>query len=49
MLVQGQTTNFGNITFDYANKLWYTMVEKVIIASKEEVNFHFKNGAVLSI
>jgi hypothetical protein len=25
------------------------MVEKVIIASKEEVDFHFKNGVVISI
>lgn len=38
-----------DLVSEFDEKLWYTMVEKVIIASKEEVNFHFKNGAVVSI
>lgn len=38
-----------DLVSEFDGKLWYTMVEKVIIASKEEVDFHFKNGAVISI
>ena len=38
-----------DLVSEFDEKLWYTMVEKVIIASKEEVDFHFKNGAVISI
>lgn len=38
-----------DLVSEFDEKLWYTMVEKVIIASKEEVDFHFKNGVVISI
>lgn len=38
-----------DLVSEFDEKLWYTMVEKVIIASKKEVDFHFKNGAVISI
>lgn len=37
-----------DLVTDFDDKLWYTMVDKVVITSKEEVNFHFKNGAVIS-
>lgn len=38
-----------DLVTDFDEKLWYTMVDKVVITSKEEVNFHFKNGAVISM
>ena len=38
-----------DLVTDFDERLWYTMVDTVVITSKEEVNFHFKNGAVISM